>query len=159
MIIFLILFFIIAISIFFFVSLQKLSRNVAIKYEEINKLKSNVRLVKAKYVQSFKKSNDKLEKYKDYDGHSTQNSKSFTFSSTYLNLNDGHSQSERYVDQLATQLFSAQKILNDKIESYNAYLSNHAIFTSLKKIKKLDYIDSENLEKSLILTDIDSFDI
>ena len=48
-------------------------KTVEIKKEEITKLKSNIRLVKAKYVQSFKKSDAKLDSYQKYDSKSGAN--------------------------------------------------------------------------------------
>ena len=50
-------------------------------------------------------------------------------------------------------------MLNDKIQAYNVYLVNHQIFAKMLKLEKMKYIDSENLEKSMELTDIDDFDI
>lgn len=143
----------------FFIGLHTFKKTVAIKKEELTKLKSNIRLVKAKYVQSFRKSDEKLDSYKNYDYLSGSNSKSFTLSSTYLNLNQSHSQSEQYIDRLATHLFSEQKNLNEKISEFNSYIARHSLYASILKIDKIDYIDSENLEKSMELSEIDDFGI
>ena len=96
---------------------SKFKRTVGEMQEEILKLKSNVRLTKAKYVQSLKNSGKKLDQYQKYDSAVTRGKDGFLFSGVTLGATSTHSQADRYIDNLAQGYFLAQRMLNDKIQA------------------------------------------
>lgn len=150
----------------FIVGLLKFRSNIILQEEEIEKLKSNIRLIKAKYVQTIKKGTKEVKEFSRNDAR-IMNNTSTTFAGfvrgqgVSLDVNESHAQAIGMIEKLAQQYITIQQKLNEAIEKYNVYISKtiNLIYTGIFKRKKMKYIDQDNLKKSLELSEIDDFGI
>lgn len=150
----------------FIVGLLKFRSNIILQEEEIEKLKSNIRLIKAKYVQTIKKGTKEVKEFSRNDARIMNNVAS-TFTGfvkgqgVSLDVNESHAQAIGMIEKLSHQYITIQQKLNESIEKYNVYISKtiNLIYTAIFKRKKMKYIDQDNLDKSLELADIDNFGI
>ena len=142
------------------------------RQENIKKLTSEIRIAKAKYIQSLRKMN---EKYRD-TAEATDNLKDAlkTNNGSYMSVfggirakgyaldaNDMHKFDNNTVDQLASGLHNSQLALNNAIREYNVYISRvfRLPYSKLFRCKKLEYIDQDNFDRASQLEDIDGYGV
>ena len=144
-------------------------RGKSIYYQErIKKLKSEIRIVKAKYVQAIKQINtkqgktvDNTTKLKDVLKPNYNIGFGGTAGGYSLDGNELHKTDIRLIDQLSSSLLSTQNSLNEAINEYNVYINKffYVPFAKMLKLKKQDYIEEDNLDRSMEVGDIDSYGI
>ena len=159
---FLIIFLILVIA--FLVYLIKFRNSCVYQLERIESQKSNIRILKAKYLNVLSKTLD------------TNNSVNKSLGAAYGVANasgagrfiggargeiDNFEDSTNIVYKLANEFHQAQNALNNSVNTYNNYISKFPsnLLAKMLKFTKEEYIDSENLELSMSLSGFDEEDL
>ncbi len=137
--------------------------------QQINKLLSKIRLLKAKYVQTLNKTSERLEMSSNNSSKVLRSHTQAPFTGNFtlakgvsLDINQMDEYATQQVNKLSDALLSSQKELNEKIQEYNLYITktSHLVYKAILKYKTMDYIDADRLEKGLELSDdIDDYGI
>ena len=149
----------IILGIVFLVWSLKFKNNVTLKKENIDSLKSDVRVVKAKYLNVLGKTIDTHESVNSSQGSAYREANSNgagTFIGGARGSIDNFDRASQIVYNLANEYQRAQGSLNYAIKQYNTYISlfPNSILTHMFHYEKEEYIDSENLNLS---TDLNGF--
>ena len=157
-ILFLIIF--LALVIVFIVTLFKYKNKVLDIKDEMQRAKSKIRIVKAKYVQVMNKTQAMHGKASGTEGEFYEKAYGGNGISIFEGrMNQNYKDSIGLIEKLAGEYQQAQDFLNEIVRVYNHEISMFpkSIYAAILGFKKENYIDSDNLELSSNLSDtIDS---
>ena len=148
----------------FLVYAIKFRNSCVLKLEDIESLKSNIRVIEAKYLNVLKKSLNTSESVNKSLGSAygvANTSGCGRFIGGASGSIDSFGDSTNLVFKLANEYQRAQDLLNSAIKKYNSSISTFPsnIIAKMFKFKKQEYIDSAKLNLSMSLKGFDEDDL
>lgn len=138
---------------------------VVSKKEYIERSKSQVRILKAKYLQVLRKIGASQRESNASQGNAYANAnkggKGVFIGGAIGSIGSNFEEVGELVVSLANELQVAQQNLNDLVREYNQYITAfpRVILALLLRYKREDYVDSDNLAASTKLSGFDEEDI
>ena len=145
--------------------LMRFRNKVVNQKEGIEKAKSRVRILKAKYLQVLRKVGTTQKDANDAQGGAyytaNRNGGGRFIGGAIGSVDSNFEEVGKLVVSLANEYQSAQQSLNELVNRYNVYITAfpRVILTRIFGFKKEEYIDSENLNESTRLSGFDEDDI
>ena len=162
-VVFLVLFLVVAML--FLVAVINFKNTVLKKKEDIDKAKSRVRILKAKYLQVLRKVGATQKDSNEAQGEAyytaNRNGGGRFIGGAFGAVDSNFEEVGNLVVSLADEYESAQQSLNNLVNQYNIYISAfpRVILTKMFRYKKENYVDSGNLASSTKLSGFDDKDI
>lgn len=161
----LVLTFLFTLAIIFASRLIIFKNKVVNKKENIDKAKSSIRIIKAKYLQVLRKVGTTQKEVTEAQGNAygiaNLNGAGAFIGGAIGEIDSNFEAAGELVISLAKEYESAQQKLNTLVNEYNVYITlfPQSILAKIFKCKKEEYIDSDNLDLSTRLNGFDETDI
>ena len=155
----------VVIGLLLLIALIRFRNKVVNMKENISGAKSQVRILKAKYLQVLRKGGTSQRESNASQGEAYEranwNGSRILIGGAIGAIDTDFEEVGDLVVSLASELQEAQQKLNDLVGNYNRYIIAfpRIIFTMILRYKKENYVDSENLAASTKLTGFDDEDI